>query len=389
MRVAVVNLTQGGLSGGSRKYLRHLIPLLQRDQRVGRLALFVHSRTVAELQDTHLEVESWPADDLWRRYATLKSTLRKLAPDVIFFPTARWLAVGGIPTVIMVHNMEPLVAPVGGNRPGEVLKNLLRAYAARVACRRATRIIAVSRYVHDFLRQRWGIHPDKMGLVYHGVEQPCSEDVPPSPAWLPRDWQEHFIFTAGSLRPYRGLEDIVRALALLRDRRVVKRVVIAGVPDPGMHFYRRRLACLASQYRVADHIVWAGQLTPCDMAWCFSHCAAFVMTSRVEACPNIALEAMSHGCLCVSSNNLPMPEFFGDAALYYQSGDAHSLAQQLTVLSDASAQQQAVLRRRAQLQTRQFRWEKTAQETITHLELAIGQGLSREGRSGALIERMP
>ncbi len=385
MHIAVVNLTQGRLSGGSRKYLRHLIPLLQRDRRVGRLSLFVPSQAVAEFADTHIEVESWLADDPWRRYTTLKNTLHKLAPDVIFFPTARWLAVGGIPTVIMVRNMEPLVAPGGGNRPGEVLKNLLRAYAARVACRRATRIIAVSQYVHDFLQQRWGIHPDKLGLVYHGVEQPGAAAGSPSPAWWSRPEQEHCLFTAGSIRPARGLEDLVSALALLRSWGVTEQLVIAGGTDPEMSFYRHRLDRLATQGRIADHIIWAGQLTPQDMSWCFGHCTAFVMTSRVEACPNIALEAMSHGCLCISSRNPPMPEFFRDVALYYQSGDAQSLAQQLMALSEASAQQKAVLRRAAQWQTQQFRWEKTAQETITQLELAMGQALSRKGRTGALL----
>ena len=73
-------------------------------------------------------------------------------------------------------------------------------------------------------------------------------------------------------------------------------------------------------------MVWAGQLTEPEMAWCFGHCEAFVMTSRAEACPNVALEAMSHGCRVVSTSQPPMPEFFGEAAAYYRGGDARDLA---------------------------------------------------------------
>ena len=36
MRIAVVNLTSGGLSGGYRKYLARLMPLLASDPRVQR-----------------------------------------------------------------------------------------------------------------------------------------------------------------------------------------------------------------------------------------------------------------------------------------------------------------------------------------------------------------
>ncbi|MGE3540335.1 MAG: glycosyltransferase [Candidatus Tectimicrobiota bacterium] len=385
MHIAVVNLTQGGLSGGSRKYLRALLPVWLQDERVERLSLFVPSPTVADFADPALHVQSWPADDHWRRYATLKSTLQQLAPDVIFLPTARWLTVDDIPTVIMVRNMEPLVLPGGGNRAGEWLKNLLRASAARNACRRATRIIAVSQYVQDFLQQRWGIQPSKLGMVYHGVDPLDTKELVQTPAWMPHNETTPFLFTAGSIRPARGLEDIVEALGLLRQRGFRQTLVIAGAVDPAMQFYQRRLCRLASQYNITDQLVWAGHLAPQEMAWCFRHCSAFVMTSRVEACPNIALEAMSHGCLCVSSSNPPMPEFFRDIALYYQAGDAHSLAQQLDVLSHTPAEQKSVRQRAAKIRTQQFQWHETAQATLGQLTLALEQGLLQKGRSGALI----
>ena len=86
---------------------------------------------------------------------------------------------------------------------------------------------------------------------------------------------------------------------------------------------------LVNELGVATHIVRAGQLTPLAMAWCFEHCAAFVTTSRAEACPNTAMEAMSHGCQGVSICEPPMPEFFQEIVWYYQPGDADDLARQI------------------------------------------------------------
>jgi hypothetical protein len=85
---------------------------------------------------------------------------------------------------------------------------------------------------------------------------------------------------------------------------------IGGQPDPGPAFYQRRMQRLASELGVATHIVCAGQLTPLEMAWCFEHCAAFVTTSRAEACPHTAMEAMSHDWQVVSTCRPPMPAFF-------------------------------------------------------------------------------
>jgi len=55
MRVAVVNLTAGGLSGGYRKYLARLMPLLAADSRVTRLGVFAPEAARA-LLDHVLEV---------------------------------------------------------------------------------------------------------------------------------------------------------------------------------------------------------------------------------------------------------------------------------------------------------------------------------------------
>ena len=54
------------------------------------------------------------------------------------------------------------------------------------------------------------------------------------------------------------------------------------------------------------------------------------MTSRVEACPNIALEAMSHGAFCLAADNPPLPEFFQGAALYYRPRSGEALAHAIT-----------------------------------------------------------
>ena len=60
-----------------------------------------------------------------------------LAPDVVFFPTARLIECGGAPTVVMVRNMEPLTVPFGGNTWREGFRNIARARVARARFRPA------------------------------------------------------------------------------------------------------------------------------------------------------------------------------------------------------------------------------------------------------------
>ena len=156
------------------------MPRLAADPRIHRLEVGLPPQAPAGLVPG-VPTFTWPLDDARRGYRGLKTGLARLDPDVLFIPTARWLDAGGVPTVVMVRNMEPLTVPFAGNTVLEGVRNLARARAARVACRRATRVLAVSEHVRDFLALRWNLTPEKIGVVYHGVEPPAAGAAPVSP----------------------------------------------------------------------------------------------------------------------------------------------------------------------------------------------------------------
>jgi glycosyltransferase involved in cell wall biosynthesis len=331
VKVAMVNLTSGGLSGGYRKYLDQIVSRMREHTSVERLDVFVPAGVTPNSR-TEQAYETWPAQDGMRGFVSLRARLAELKPDVVFVPTARWVDFGGTPTVVMVRNMEPLERPFAGNTPLEALRNVFRARAAKQACLRADRVIAVSRHVREHICETWNLPHDKVGVVYHGIES-----APPAPSLVrpSRHTSDHFastLFTAGSIRAARGLEDVVKALAILKREGSALRLAIGGKPDPSSEHYLRSIEKLAASLGVQDDITWLGHLSATEMSWCFTKAFAFVMTSRCEACPNTALEAMAHGSLCISTDNPPMPEFFEDSALYYGAGDASALAARLRQL---------------------------------------------------------
>ncbi len=377
MRLALVNLTGGGLSGGYQKYLRRLAPLLRNHPRVDALDNFVPNSAAVALAEAGMEsLTPYSPKDAIKGFPELRAAVRDFGADAVFIPTARWLDFGGVPTVVMLRNMEPLVFPLAGNSLVEGGKNLARAWAARRACRRADRVIAVSGYVKNFLEQKWRLPAEKLDVVFHGVDAPANEMARPRAL---ASLDAPFVFAAGSIRPARGLEDVIQAVSILRDQAVAIRVVIAG-DTRGAHFetHYRKMMSLADRLSVSALITWAGQLDPKEMAWCYQHARIFAMTSRVEACPNTSLEAMSHGCLCVSTDSPPMPEFFGKAALFYSAGDARGLANRIHDLLSASHAEAERLSAAAISRVERFKWEATADATIDALSRAITS--SRHGR---------
>ncbi len=302
----------------------------------------------------------------------LRREILRISPDVVFFPGNQWMNLGKIPSVSMVQSMLPMVMPFGGNGWLDIAKNLVRARLTRIACQRADRVIAISDYVRQFLEDTWQIAPDRIGMVYHGVNPPPAADAQKIPGSLPPDWSGKFLFTAGSMHPYRGLGDVIEAMTVLASQGVRPLLVIAGGVDLDhtQRPYFQRMQKLAEKSGVQAQIAWTGHLNAAEMSWCYSHCRLFLMTSRVEACPNIALEAMSHGAFCLAANNSPLPEFFQTAALYYRPKSGAALAQAISVALAHSPEAADEMRLRARRRAGDFSWRDTTERTIHELELA-------------------
>ncbi len=355
MRVALLTLTRGTVSGGYRKYLDRLVPLLRKQPEIESVTSFVPSQMAA------------PDVTVWRSVRELKRLVAAARPDVIFVPTATLLRVGRIPVVTMVHNMEPLEVPFNGNSATDAMKNIVRAVASYEACWRSQRVIAVSKHVRDFLQNRWHIAAEKIGVVHPGVDRFETTD-PQIPAALAPVAGGRFLFTAGSIRPARGLVDVIQALGDLPED---VKLVVAGSVDRGAEHYREALDRLMRERGVESRVIWAGHIDRAGMSWCFRNAAFFVMTSHVEACPNIVLEAMAEAAPTISTDKQPMPELLGDAAVYYRARDAAHLAEQLNAALAKPAGSFKEMGERARERTAAFNWEATARGTVAELQQAI------------------
>jgi glycosyltransferase involved in cell wall biosynthesis len=360
MRIAIVNVTRGTISGGYQKYLERVVPLLRADERVTRLDVYM-PRAAADTLSSEVSSIVPIGRDTWTRRELVRQ-IRERASNVVFIPTARWLRTG-LPTVVMIRNAEPLLGLIPANGLGENTRNVARYIAARQAARKAHGVIAVSDYIHSVVVRRFGVDESKVRRIYHGLDSPsigAQSKVPVRPHLL----------VAGSIRPARGLEDVLRAVALLT-RAGRPKLVVAGSPDPQMHRYYHGLRRLTSQLGLIDDVEWRGNVERPELGQLMRDCAAFVMTSRAEACPNVLLEAMGAGCVIVSTTAAPMPEFLGDAGFYYGAGKFEELAATLDQVLSSSDKQVNQLAIRATERAMAFSWDQTSNDTVAFLESIV------------------
>jgi glycosyltransferase involved in cell wall biosynthesis len=360
------------MSGGYQKYVRRIVPRIGAHPDVEALQVVLLPQHAEKLRDYRVDPRV-SFVNVSRFYGTFPprvpsaevlAALASFRPDVLFIPNFRLLATSTWPQVLLVHNMEPLAWDGAGDPVSQRIVNAARRMEGRLASRGASRLIAVSQFVASFLRERWSIPAERVGIVYHGADAPLQPDAVRRPTGIRDDLSSPFLFTAVAPRPSRGLEDLIGAMR--DDGRLT--LVIAGLADPGYLRYEEKLR--HSTRDLAGRIVWAGALDEGGMAWCFERCAIFVMTSRVEACPNVALEALANGCISVAADNPPLPEIFADAARYYRPGDAADL---LRALREAASLDRAAAASQARNRASSFDWDVAGDQTVAELVAAAAR----------------
>jgi glycosyltransferase involved in cell wall biosynthesis len=97
------------------------------------------------------------------------------------------------------------------------------------------------------------------------------------------------------------------------------------------------------------------------------------MTSRIEAGPNTALEAMSYGAVPIAAENPPLPEFFAGTALYYPPGDSAALAARMREVLSWDAAKKDTASRLVYERSKLFNWEYAAEKIIALFEKLVSR----------------
>jgi len=151
---------------------------------------------------------------------------------------------------------------------------------------------------------------------------PYASNLFHAPADAKRD--REFIFL-GRLVSDKGVDLLLNAMAELGRRGLHPRLTIVGTgPETGP------LQAQASALGIAAQVDFAGSRTGTELAHILQRHQTMVIPSRwIEPFGVVALEGIASGCAIVASNQGGLPDAVGACGLFFESGDANSLADQL------------------------------------------------------------
>ncbi len=223
----------------------------------------------------------------------------------------------------------------------------------------ATRVIAVSEASARDARALIGVPASRISVVPHGPPALPPAD-PQRVAALRETWKapEGYVLYVGNFLAHKGLDVLVRAMALLKAQGRDLPLVLVGKEDSRSVLLGRLAGGLG-----LDRAVFAGALEDADLASAYAGARVLVCPSPWEGFGFPMLEGFAASVPVVAVDSGAAPEVAGGAATLARPGDAAGMAEAvLAAWSDEGLRTRLAVGGRQRLQA--FSWERAARETL-------------------------
>jgi len=267
----------------------------------------------------------------------LRRIVREVKPDYVYAPTHIAYKVPGVKTILAMRNMAiPNFLKI--DVPLSMRLNLLLKYfPLRHSLRRADKVVAVSNYVKDFLKKIIAKDEKDIFVAYHIINSLHKDNDFQLERYDNLEKEDYIIFVPGSYYRYKKFH------ALLKYMEAVKlppntKVIFAG--DEADTKYLNQL----KQYSTRSYEpIFKVSLSIQEMKFFYKVARLVILSSQVEACPNIALEALANNSKVLASDIPPFKETLGDFAVYFDVNDRDDFVKKfdMAIASEPDATVQA------------------------------------------------
>jgi N-acetyl-alpha-D-glucosaminyl L-malate synthase BshA len=276
--------------------------------------------------------------------------------------------VTGIALVITTHGRDVYVNPDAG----AVVPELWYARPfLRFALRRADRVIAVSR---DCCRHAVaaGTPLERISVIANGVDARLLSPECGNGARIRQLFaipqSAKVILFVGSLRRYKGVDVLIRAMPAVLDSDPSAVVLIVGAGPQ-----REDLMALRDSLSLRDTVIFAGSVPNSELVHYEKACEAFVLPSRRESFGIAALEAMACAKPVIGTRQGGLKEIIDDekTGLLVDPDDSQQLASAiLRILRDKILARHLGSNARRKVEE-EFDWAQVARQTAATYRQAI------------------
>ncbi len=368
------------LRTGTENYSHNLISTLGKIDKKNNYRLYLRT------QNAELKTQNWPRNfefkliglpRLWTQLGLAFECLLR-PPDILFIPahTIPVIRRANLKSIVTIHDLGAEFLPGAHTFPQKLYLTFSTGYALRAA----TAIIAVSAATKNDLISKFGVDPEKIFVVYHGIDQNKfkikNEKLKIEKTLKKYKIKRPYILFVGTIQPRKNLEKLIQAFALLaksKEQRAKNnseryalgplQLVIVGK----LGWLYDEILQAPKRFGIEKKVKFLNYIQDSDLPYIYAGAEVFVLPSLVEGFGLPVLEAMAAGIPVLVSNRTSLPEVGGNAAIYFNPQNSQEIAQAiLQVLTNPKLRKDLV--EKGKKQVAKFSWEKTAAQTLRVFE---------------------
>ncbi len=325
--------------------IKHLV--LLKESRKHNFVLYVSNNSNF---DSHLpdnfEIKrlKWPFA-MWTQ-VRLSAEIIKNKPEVFFIPVHVLPLVHPKNSVVTIHGLEYEYYPE--MYPLNHLKYL--RWSTKYALKNAQKIIVVSENTKNDLIKFYDANPEKIKVVYHGV------NLLKSKSQLKSKKSEKYILFIGRLETKKNVDGLIKSFNLLKKKyQVPHKLVLTGTEGYGFKEIIKNVK--------NNDIIFFGYVPEKEKMLLLEKAEMFVFPSFYEGFGIPILEAQAAYCPVITSNISSMPEIAGNGAILIDPNNIEQIAGAMHKIIDDNEFGKRLIQEGYQ-NTKRFSWEKCAQETL-------------------------
>jgi len=327
MKVTILSNSKGGVFTVTMQWAKGLV---RKGCDVNIFFLTQSKETKRLVPSEHIRFHYFIASNFLPNLRAIVAFLIHDQPDVIHMNFA-WFAPLSIfkkwafktPFIYTLHGIpQPWLEPSLLYKIAYTTEHCLLPFGAS----RASAVVAVSNYVKEMLKKRYGIDSE---VIYHGIDADKFRPKNKTESKRKLGYKEidFIILFVGKMHPVKDPLTLVRSIYRIVKTNANVYLVMIGVGELYQEVQNEIL-----RLNLLNHVKVLGQVNNVKLRVWYSAADLFVLTSVTEAFGMTLLEAMASGLPIIASNSGACPEVVGSAGISFNQGDYLDLAKKIIEL---------------------------------------------------------
>ena len=280
--------------------------------------------------------------------------LKKINPDIFLSPDGYLSLKTNIPSISVIHDINFV------HRPDDLpfwVKKYYNYYFPLFA-KKAKKIATVSEYSKQDIVNTYGIHHEKIDVVYNGsneIYQSISNEEKIKTKEKFSQSKDYFIFI-GALHPRKNIAGLLKSFDLFKKKHQSDiQLLIVGEKM----FKNKEIEIVFSKLIYQKDIIFTGRLSPEDLKFVLGSSLALVFVPFFEGFGIPIIEAMNAEVPVICSNLTSLPEVAGNATIFVNPFSTEEISNAiLSVAKNESLRKKLI--EKGKIQRQKFTWQKTA-----------------------------